>query len=113
MHQNVPESFLLGRGLTNYWGYNTIGFFAPHNGYSAAVRAGRPGGQVGEFKAMVDALHRAGLEVMLDVVFNHSAEAGPGRPHAVLPRHRQRGVLPARARRPAATTTTRPAAATR
>jgi len=85
VHQNVPESFLLNRGLTNYWGYNTIGFFAPHNGYSAAVRAGQPGGlagggQVSEFKAMVDALHRAGLEVLLDVVFNHSAEAGPDGP---------------------------------
>jgi glycogen operon protein len=80
VHQNVPESFLLGRGLTNYWGYNTIGYFAPHNGYSAAVRDGRPGGQVAEFKAMVDALHRAGLEVVLDVVFNHSAEAGPNGP---------------------------------
>ena len=80
VHQNVPESFLLDRGLTNYWGYNTIGFFAPHNGYSAAVRACRPGGQVAEFKAMVDALHRAGLEVLLDVVFNHSAEAGPDGP---------------------------------
>jgi pullulanase/glycogen debranching enzyme len=45
----------------NYWGYNTIGYFAPHNGYSAAVRAGRPGGQVAEFKAMVDALHAAGI----------------------------------------------------
>jgi isoamylase len=80
VHQNVPESFLLDRGLTNYWGYNTIGFFAPHNGYSAAVRAGQHGGQVNEFKAMVDALHRAGLEVVLDVVFNHSAEAGPDGP---------------------------------
>ena len=80
VHQNVPESFLLDRGLTNYWGYNTIGFFAPHNGYSAAVRAGHPGGQVAEFKAMVDALHRAGLEVLLDVVFNHTAEAGPDGP---------------------------------
>jgi glycogen operon protein len=80
VHQNVPESFLPDRGLTNYWGYNTIGFFAPHNGYSAAVRAGRDGGQVDEFKAMVDALHRAGLEVILDVVFNHSAEAGPDGP---------------------------------
>ena len=76
VHQNVPESFLGQRGLTNYWGYNTIGYFAPHNGYSAAVRAGRPGGQVAEFKAMVNALHAAGLEVILDVVFNHSAEAG-------------------------------------
>src|SRR5215467_14409680 len=80
VHQNVPEGFLAGRGLTNYWGYNTIGFFAPHNGYSAAVRAGRPGGQVAEFKAMVDALHRAGLEVVLDVVFNHTAEGGPDGP---------------------------------
>jgi len=80
VHQNVPESFLIGRGLTNYWGYNTIGYLAPHNGYSAAVRAGRPGGQVAEFKAMVDALHRAGLEVVLDVVFNHTAEAGPDGP---------------------------------
>ena len=80
VHQNVPESFLPDRGLTNYWGYNTIGFFAPHNGYSAAVRAGQQGGQVSEFKAMVDALHRAGLEVLLDVVFNHSAEAGPDGP---------------------------------
>ena len=80
VHQNVPEAFLAGRGLTNYWGYNTIGFFAPHNGYSAAVRAGQPGGQVAEFKAMVDALHQAGLEVILDVVFNHTAEAGPDGP---------------------------------
>ena len=74
VHQSVPEPFLLDRGLTNYWGYNTIGYFAPHESYSAAVRAGRPGGQVAEFKAMVDALHGAGLEVVLDVVFNHTAE---------------------------------------
>ena len=80
VHQNVPEAFLVAEGLTNYWGYNTIGFFAPHNGYSAAVRAGQPGGQVAEFKAMVDALHQAGLEVVLDVVFNHTAEAGPDGP---------------------------------
>jgi isoamylase len=80
VHQNVPEAFLVRRGLTNYWGYNTIGYFAPHAGYSAAVRAGRPGGQVDEFKAMVNALHTAGLEVVLDVVFNHTAEAGPEGP---------------------------------
>jgi len=80
VHQSVPEAFLPQRGLTNYWGYNTIGYFAPHNGYSAAVRAGRPGGQVAEFKAMVNALHAAGLEVLLDVVFNHTAEAGPEGP---------------------------------
>jgi isoamylase len=54
VHQSVPEFFLVAQGLTNYWGYNTIGYFAPHNGYSAAVRAGRDG-QVAEFKAMVNA----------------------------------------------------------
>jgi glycogen operon protein len=74
VHESIPESFLVQRGLTNYWGYNTIGYFAPHQGYSAAVRAGKPGGQVAEFKAMVDALHAAGIEVLLDVVFNHTAE---------------------------------------
>jgi len=75
VHESIPESFLVERGLTNYWGYNTIGYFAPHQGYSAAVRAGQPGWQVAEFKAMVDALHAAGIEVLLDVVFNHTAEA--------------------------------------
>jgi isoamylase len=80
VHQSVPEAFLAGRGLTNYWGYNSIGYFAPHSGYSARVRAGLPGGQVAEFKAMVNALHAAGLEVLLDVVFNHTAEAGPDGP---------------------------------
>jgi glycogen operon protein len=74
VHESVPESFLVQRGLTNYWGYNTIGYFAPHQAYSAEVRAGRPGGQVAEFKAMTDALHAAGIEVLLDVVFNHTAE---------------------------------------
>ena len=80
VHQYVPEEFLIRRGLTNYWGYNTIGYFAPHHGYSAAVRAGQPGGQVAEFKAVVKALHRAGLEVILDVVFNHTCEGGAGGP---------------------------------
>ncbi len=80
VHQYVPEEFLTRRGLTNYWGYNTIGYFAPHHGYSAAVRSGQPGGQVAEFKAMVKALHRAGLEVILDVVFNHTCEGGVGGP---------------------------------
>ena len=75
VHESIPEAFLVRRGLTNYWGYNTIGYFAPHQAYSAAVRAGRPGGQVTEFKAMVDALHAAGIEVLLDVVFNHTAES--------------------------------------
>jgi isoamylase len=76
VHENVPEPSLPASGLTNYWGYNTIGYFAPHQGYSAAVRAGQPGGQVAEFQAMVHALHTAGLEVLLDVVFNHTAEGG-------------------------------------
>jgi isoamylase len=80
VHHNVPESFLVERGLRNYWGYNTIGFFAPHAAYSAAVRAGQPGGQVAEFRDMVNALHAAGFEVLLDVVFNHTAEAGAGGP---------------------------------
>ncbi len=74
VHQHLTSSFLADRGLTNYWGYDTIGFFAPHDGYSAAARAGQRGGQVHEFKAMVAALHAAGLEVLLDVVFNHTAE---------------------------------------
>jgi isoamylase len=75
VHHNVPEPVLRERGLPNYWGYSSIGYFAPHAGYSAAVRAGHPGGQVAEFRAMVDAMHGAGLEVVLDVVFNHTAEA--------------------------------------
>jgi glycogen operon protein len=75
VHESVPEAFLVRDGLTNYWGYNTIGYFAPNQAYSAAVRAGHPGGQVDEFKAMVDALHAAEIEVILDVVFNHTAES--------------------------------------
>ncbi len=71
VHQFVHDSHLADRGMTNYWGYNTIGFFAPHNDYSSA---GQNGQQVQEFKAMVKALHEAGLEVILDVVYNHTAE---------------------------------------
>jgi glycogen operon protein len=74
VHQSVTSGVLRERGLTNYWGYDTIGFFAPHAAYSAEVRRGHRGGQVGEFRAMVAALHAAGLEVVLDVVFNHTAE---------------------------------------
>ena len=74
VHQFVTSTHLAGSGLANYWGYNTIGFFAPHDGYSAAVQAGRAGGQVAEFQAMVQTLHAAGLEVLLDVVFNHTGE---------------------------------------
>jgi isoamylase len=68
VHQIIDEGFLHGRGLTNYWGYSTIGYLAPHSGYSAT------GMQVREFKGMVKALHRAGIEVILDVVYNHTAE---------------------------------------
>jgi len=80
IHASVPEAFLLDRGLTNYWGYNTIGYFAPHEAYSSEARAGRAIGQVAEFQAMVDAFHGAGLEVLLDVVFNHTAEGGQDGP---------------------------------
>jgi isoamylase len=71
VHQFVTDSHLVERGLTNYWGYNTIGFFAPHNAYCAA---GGRGAQVQEFKSMVRTLHEAGIEVILDVVYNHTAE---------------------------------------
>jgi glycogen debranching enzyme GlgX len=74
VHQFVPEPDLAALGLTNYWGYNSVGYFAPHNGYSST---GDRGQQVSEFKAMVKALHRAGLEVILDVVYNHTAEGSP------------------------------------
>ncbi|WP_441250185.1 glycogen debranching protein GlgX [Kitasatospora sp. McL0602] len=73
VHHHVSEDHLQLRGLTNYWGYNTLGFFAPHAGYSAS---GTRGQQVGEFKRMVRALHAAGIEVILDVVYNHTAESG-------------------------------------
>jgi glycogen operon protein len=71
VHQFVQDSTLADKGLSNYWGYNTIGFFAPHNAYSSS---GQLGQQVLEFKAMVRELHRAGIEVILDVVYNHTAE---------------------------------------
>ena len=70
VHQFVHDAQLVQRGLRNYWGYQSIGYFAPHNGYASADG----GGQVGEFRRMVRALHAAGLEVILDVVFNHTAE---------------------------------------
>ena len=81
MHQYVhrrppPRS---RTGLSNYWGYNTIGFFAPHNAYASS--RGQGGQQVvDEFKAMVRALHEAGIEVILDVVYNHTAEGNQNGP---------------------------------
>ncbi len=71
VHEYCVEDFLAQRGLTNYWGYNTIGFFAPESSYGTGTR---PGCQVEEFKTMVRELHRAGIEVILDVVYNHTAE---------------------------------------
>jgi glycogen operon protein len=71
VHQFIQDSHLLERGLRNYWGYNSIGFLAPHDEYSAA---GKNGQQVQDFKQMVKALHEAGIEVILDVVYNHTAE---------------------------------------
>ncbi|MHA6749710.1 glycogen debranching protein GlgX [Dermacoccus nishinomiyaensis] len=77
VHQFVQDTTLVEKGLTNYWGYNTIGFLAPHNAYSAS---GERGQQVTEFKAMVKALHEAGIEVILDVVYNHTAEGNENGP---------------------------------
>ena len=71
VHHNADEHFLIDKGLSNYWGYSSIGFLAPHADYAAT---GSTGEQVREFKGMVKALHKAGIEVILDVVYNHTAE---------------------------------------
>lgn len=71
VHQFINDPDFVSRGLSNYWGYNTIGYFAPHNAYSSM---GSRGQQVQEFKAMVKAMHEAEIEVILDVVYNHTAE---------------------------------------
>ena len=71
VHAHIDDKVLIDRGLKNYWGYNTIGFFAPHAAYSSS---GQMGEQVSEFKSMVRSLHSAGIEVILDVVYNHTAE---------------------------------------
>ena len=73
VHQFIHDGFLVARGLTNYWGYNSIAYLAPHNAYCST---GQRGEQVNEFKRMVKALHEAGIEVILDVVYNHTAESG-------------------------------------
>ncbi|MBV8350081.1 MAG: glycogen debranching protein GlgX [Mycolicibacterium sp.] len=77
VHQFLPAATPVPAGLTDYWGYMTVGFFAPHGAYSSA---GTRGQQVTEFKSMVKTLHRAGIEVILDVVYNHSAEGNPDGP---------------------------------
>ena len=82
VHQFLHDHHLVDRGLRNYWGYNSIAYLAPHNGYASPAAARRPAArqrrppqsQVQEFKTMVKALHAAGIEVILDVVYNHTAE---------------------------------------
>ena len=71
IHHFISEPFVVGRGLSNYWGYNTLGFFAPHGPYCSV---GTLGQQVDEFKEMVSALHAADIEVLIDVVYNHTCE---------------------------------------
>ncbi|MFP3982160.1 MAG: glycogen debranching protein GlgX [Desulfurivibrionaceae bacterium] len=71
VHQFIHDKNLVDRGLRNYWGYNSIGYFAPHNEYAYDTR---PGGAAAEFKQLVKTLHQAGIEVILDVVYNHTAE---------------------------------------
>tara|TARA_R110000850_G_scaffold266997_2_gene397786 strand:- start:2581 stop:4779 length:2199 start_codon:yes stop_codon:yes gene_type:complete len=78
VHQHLDDSFLLNRGLVNYWGYNTIGFFAPEARYAHS------GDPVTEFRDMVKSLHLAGIEVILDVVYNHTGEAGTDGPTCLL-----------------------------
>ncbi|MDN6619159.1 MAG: glycogen debranching protein GlgX [Corynebacterium variabile] len=73
IHHFVSEPFIVGKGLKNYWGYNSLGFFAPHAAYCSV---GTTGEQVREFKEMVTQFHRAGIEVLLDVVYNHTGEGG-------------------------------------
>ncbi len=72
VHEAVDDAFLMEKGLHNYWSYSTLGFFAPEQAYATADR--RPGAQVEQFKTMVRALHTAGIEVILDVVYNHTCE---------------------------------------
>ncbi len=94
VHTFISDRHLVSNGLSNYWGYNSIGYFAPHAAYSAA-------GDVSEFKTMVKRLHSNGIEVILDVVYNHTAEGNHLGPDAVFSRHRQRGLLPPGGRRSA------------
>ncbi len=111
VHHHIDDRHLVDRGLSNYWGYNTLCFLSPDQRYTASTDAGRV--RCASSRRMVRALHAAGIEVILDVVYNHTGEGQPPRSDAVAARHRQRHLLPARARRTRATTSTSPAAATR
>jgi len=85
VHQSVSEQRLIKQGLANYWGYNTLNFFTPHASYaSREAQFGGTGAVLREFKGMVKLLHEAGLEVVLDVVYNHTSEEGPGGPTTSL-----------------------------
>ena len=85
VHQSVSEQRLIKQGLVNYWGYNTLNFFTPHIGYaSRAAQLGGTGSVLREFKGMVKLLHEAGLEVILDVVYNHTSEEGLDGPTSSL-----------------------------
>jgi glycogen operon protein len=85
VQQSVSEQRLIKQGLANYWGYNTLNFFTPQAGYaSRAAQFGGTGAVLREFKGMVRLLHEAGLEVVMDVVYNHTAEEGPGGPTSSL-----------------------------
>ena len=116
IHEFVSEAHLSEHGLSNYWGYNSIGYFAPHSAYSSS---GDRGEQVTEFRQMVKNLHQAGIEVILDVVYNHTAEAGATGPTLSFRGLDDRGFYRRRPRTPrrspTATTTptgTSPGAAT-
>jgi glycogen debranching enzyme len=85
IHQSLSEQRLLAQGLTNYWGYNTLNFFTPHAQYATAeAQTGGPGAVLREVKGMVKLLHEAGIEVILDVVYNHTAEEGVDGPTSSL-----------------------------
>jgi glycogen operon protein len=85
IHQSVSEQRLIKQGLVNYWGYNTLNFFTPHTAYATLeAQHGGTGAVLREFKEMVRSLHAAGLEVILDVVYNHTAEEGPTGPTTSL-----------------------------
>ncbi len=106
VHQHVDDRYLVNLGLSNYWGYNTIGFFAPDGRYSAT---GEP---VSEFKTMVKRLHDAGIEVILDVVYNHTGEGNQQGPRSASAASTTRRTT-ASTRRTRGTTSTTPGPATR
>jgi len=109
-HHHLNDWHLTKKNLSNYWGYNTLSYFAPEVQYATSPS---PQDVVREFKMMVRALHAANLEVILDVVYNHSAEGNHEGPTLSLRRHRQHLVLPGPAASTRASIRTSPAVATR